>query len=69
MKKNIGKLDQTLRFTIGALMILSTLFEWTKGGINILFLVLGSVLLITAGMQFCPLYKGLGVSTCKLKNN
>jgi len=50
-------------------MILSTLFEWTKGGINTLFLVLGSVLLITAGMQFCPLYKGLGVSTCKLKNN
>ena len=68
MKINIGKIDQALRFVLGVIMILSTLFEWTQGNINTVFLILGSILVITAGMRFCLIYKVLGITTCKPKN-
>ena len=68
MKINIGKIDQALRFVLGVIMILSTLFEWTQGSINTVFLILGSILVITAGMRFCLIYKVLGITTCKPKN-
>lgn len=68
MKINIGKIDQALRFVLGTIMILSTLFDWTHGSINTVFLILGSILVITAGMRFCLIYKVLGITTCKPKN-
>ncbi|MFM7565660.1 MAG: DUF2892 domain-containing protein [Flavobacteriales bacterium] len=69
MKHNLGKIDQTLRFILGTLMVLSTLLEWTQGRINTFLLILGSFFVITSGMRFCPLYKALGKSTTQAKND
>ncbi|MCL6415581.1 DUF2892 domain-containing protein [Aestuariirhabdus sp. Z084] len=57
---NIGKVDRTLRVVIG-LILLSLVFvgPQTPWG------WIGLVPLLTGAISFCPLYRILGVNTCK----
>jgi len=67
MKKNMGHLDQFLRFGISVVLIYAgfidetivhdALSRWIIGGIGI-------ASLIVALLRFCPLYTLAGVSTC-----
>lgn len=66
---NVGKIDRVARYVLGALLIVSpflsgaSLFE---GAMTWVSVAVGVVLVATAGMKFCPLYRILGVNTCKL---
>ena len=71
MIKNMGHLDQFLRFGISLVLIYSgfiddsivhdSLSRWIIGGI-------GVASLIVALLRFCPLYTLAGVSTCPNHN-
>jgi hypothetical protein len=67
MKKNVGKLDKTLRFLSGFILVLLTLLGWIHGWASNISLVLGAILLITASINFCPLYTLIRISTFKRK--
>ena len=55
---NVGKNEQRIRFWAGiALLLLSLMFN------NVLFIVIGVVLIVTAVLRWCPAYSGLGKST------
>ena len=55
---NVGKKEQRIRFWAGiALLLLSLMFN------NVLFIVIGVVLIVTAVLKWCPAYSGLGKST------
>lgn len=60
MQANIGTTDQIIRIAVGIVLILmafvgpQTLWGW-----------LGLVPIAIAVSGFCPLYKILGISTCK----
>ena len=62
MEKNVGNLDKTLRIVIG-LVLISLVFvgPQTPWG------WIGIVPLATALVGWCPLYRIIGVSTCKKK--
>ncbi len=62
MEKNVGNLDKTLRIIIG-LVLISLVFvgPQTPWG------WIGIVPLATALVGWCPLYRIIGVSTCKKK--
>ena len=64
MKKNMGKVDKTVRIlialTIGALYfadVLSGTLAIILGGLSLIFVV-------TSFLSFCPLYIPFGISTC-----
>jgi hypothetical protein len=67
MKKNMGSLDKGIRTVIAAVVAGLYYFNVISGTLAYVLLGLAIVLLITSFMNFCPLYKPFGISTCKTK--
>ncbi|NKB15669.1 MAG: DUF2892 domain-containing protein [Sphingomonadales bacterium] len=68
MTKNMGTLDRALR-TVVALVI--GYLWWTgsiAGTLGIVLLVAAVVFLLTSLVSFCPLYRLVGMSTCRTKS-
>ena len=62
MKKNVGQLDRTIRLILGvALLALYFVFDGGAKWISLL----GVVFILTALVNFCPLYLPFGISTTK----
>ncbi len=59
MTCNIGKTDKLIRSLIVVLFII---LAYT---VNQLFYLVAVVVLLTVYISFCPLYKLLGINTCK----
>lgn len=59
MTRNMGQIDRIARFAIGAFLIVLTL----TGTIGVWGWI-GIVPLATAFINFCPLYRIIGVKTC-----
>lgn len=58
MEINVGQTDRIIRIVLGV-VLLSLVFV----GPQTWWGLIGLVLLATAGMNFCPLYKVIGVNT------
>lgn len=67
---NVGPIDRIVRLIVGALLIAAPIlfsgalpvgpvFSW---GIPLV----GAILVMTALVRFCPLYRIIGVNTCKV---
>ncbi len=67
---NVGNLDRIARILVGALLIAlpyfymhpmmgSPIIRWAMP-------IIGVVLIVTALFRFCPLYRLIGVNTCKI---
>ncbi|MBN2224977.1 MAG: DUF2892 domain-containing protein [Deltaproteobacteria bacterium] len=61
MKKNVGTVDQIIRFIIGAVIIAAGYYYGSWWGL------LGLLVIATATFSFCPAYVPFGISTCKVK--
>jgi hypothetical protein len=62
MKKNVGNLDKWIRIILGVallslIFIISSGWRWIG--------LLGLVLIVTAFINFCPIYRIFGLSTKK----
>ena len=70
LTKNVGSIDKTIRLVAGLLLaayaILGAGLSSTMG---ILALVVGVVLIVTGVVNFCPLFKILGISSTKIHSN
>lgn len=64
MTVNESSLDRGVRAVIGIVLLLAWLLGWVGGTFAIVLGVVGIVLLATAAVGFCPLYRILGISTC-----
>ncbi len=60
MTRNVGQLDRAARFALGVLLIALTL----TGTIGV-WGWLGAILVATAFLNFCPVYRVLGIKTCQ----
>lgn len=67
MKTNVGKFDKVIRILIAS--IISTLYITgiLSGTLGVILLLVGGVLLVTALVNFCPLYSLLGITSCPNK--
>jgi len=68
VRRNVGPVDRWIRGLLGVALVV--LGGWTWGGWQghvggLIAVVVGAVLVVTALVRFCPLYRLLGVSTCK----
>ncbi len=66
MRKNVGKLDQSIRYIIAIiLVVIAAIFQdpfWW-------LLIPAAILAFTAAVSWCGLYRLLGVDTCKINND
>ena len=61
MKKNVGSVDQIIRFIIGAVIIIAGYYYGSWWGL------IGLLVLATATFSFCPAYVPFGINTCKAR--
>jgi Inner membrane protein YgaP-like, transmembrane domain len=63
MKANESTIDRIIRAVVGVAALLGA-FAMGSGSIAfVLLVVVGAILLATAAVGFCPLYRVLGIST------
>ena len=65
MKKNMGKMDKSIRVIIA--LVIATLFymDVITGTLGIVLMVAAIVFVLTSLINFCPLYALLGIKTNK----
>lgn len=66
MKRNESNQDRGIRAVVGIIALLIGLFA-VDGFLRALLIIVGLVLVITAAVGFCPLYRLLGINTCKVR--
>jgi len=72
---NVGSLDRTLRFILGAVLLASPFLPpfagvfaaW--GAWKFAVAAVGVVILGTALFRFCPAYRMLGINTCEMRKS
>ncbi len=67
MKANVGNVDKTLRIAIALVVGILAYFKVLTGTVATVALVVSAILVLTSLVSFCPLYRILGISTCKVK--
>lgn len=63
MKTNVGSIDRLIRLLLASVLFYSGLFLYSGSALGIGLVVVGSILLITALVGFCGLYRLLGIHT------
>lgn len=70
MTLNIGSLDRIMRIVLGLILILAPFVSgmglFASGAVTTISVMIGIVLVATAALRFCPLYRIFGIRTCKV---
>lgn len=67
MTKNMGMIDRALRALVGVLALLGAFaFGWFAGWMVWAAAAVGVIMLGTAAMGFCPIYRLVGINTCRI---
>ncbi len=64
MKANVGNLDRALRAVIGIVLLVLYFNGTVMGTLGVVLAVVGLVLILSALLKWCPIYRVLGMSTC-----
>lgn len=66
---NVGPIDRLIRIVVGMVLIAAPyVIEselWSNTLIRLGAPAVGTILILTAMLRFCPLYRLIGTSTCK----
>jgi hypothetical protein len=62
---NVGSADSWIRLGVGIIFLLIVIFSSVTGALKILFVILAAIGIGTGLLKFCPLYRVIGISTCK----
>ncbi|PTX53813.1 Protein of unknown function (DUF2892) [Litoreibacter ponti] len=70
MTANLGNPDRLIRAILGIALIFLPLLNippiWSSAALAYGSMAIGLILALTAVLGFCPLYRVVGLSTCKL---
>lgn len=68
---NVGAVDRLIRIVVGIVLVAApyvvTSDLWSNPLIRWALPAVGAVLILTAFFRFCPLYRLIGTSTCKVE--
>lgn len=67
MNANVGNADKLIRLVLAVVAAVVAFSVGASSALGIVLLVVAAVLLVTAAVGFCPLYRLIGMSTCKVK--
>jgi uncharacterized membrane protein len=65
MSTNESTLDRIIRGVVGAIALIVAVVVGMGSVGGILLVVVGGILVVTAAVGFCPLYRILGLSTAR----
>jgi len=66
MNKNTGNADRAVRVSVAVVAVVAAALLGFGSWGSIVLLVVAAVLLVTAAVGFCPLYRVFGINTCKV---
>jgi membrane protein YdbS with pleckstrin-like domain len=67
MSRNVGNVDRALRALVGILALAGAfVLGWFSGWMVWAAAAVGVIMLATAALGFCPLYRLVGVNTCRI---
>lgn len=70
MTANVGSPDRLIRGIVGLLLLFMPLLNipaiWSSPAFAYGSMAVGLILVLTALFRFCPLYRIIGISTCRL---
>ena len=67
MSRNVGNVDRALRALVGILALAGAfVLGWFSGWMVWAAAVVGVIMLGTAAVGFCPLYRQIGLNTCRI---
>lgn len=67
MTRNVGSTDRAVRAVIGIVALLGAfVLGWFSGWMVWAAAIVGVIMLVTAAVGTCPLYRLIGVNTCKV---
>ena len=69
MNRNVGTVDRALRTVLALVAVAVALSLGVSSAPGIALVVVAAVLLVTAAVGFCPLYRLLGVDTCRVRQH
>jgi len=68
MKVNMSSTDRIIRIVFAVIVAGLYFTDVIKGTFAYVLIALAAILLLTSIINFCPLYRLFGISTCKIKN-
>ena len=70
MTVNLGAIDRAIRIILGLVLLaapfVSGLAIFASSRATTVAMIAGVVMLATSAMRFCPIYRILGIRTCKI---
>lgn len=66
MKKNMSNTDRVIRLVVAAIALLLYFTNTVSGTLGIVLLAVAGIFVLTSLINFCPLYRLFGISTCKV---
>lgn len=66
MKKNVSTADKVIRTIIAIVIIILFYLQVITGTLGLVLLAVAGILFLTAIAGFCPLYRILGIASCKV---
>ncbi len=66
MSANVGSADKIIRFVIAAVAVILAIATGPSAILGIILFIVAAVMVLTALVGVCPLYKLIGVNTCPL---
>lgn len=69
MKKNMGRIDRTLRLGAAAVIAALLIAGAVKGTTAVALAILAAIFVITTFVGICPIYKAMGLSTKASRKN
>ena len=67
MMSNMGTTDRIIRAVIGIALALLPLFDVVSGALAVVLYIGAAIMLATAAVSFCPLYRLFGWSTSRVR--
>jgi hypothetical protein len=65
MKKNMGWMDRIIRLLVSVILVVLHFTGVVDGVLGKVLLAMAAVFTLTSLCSFCPLYRLLGINTCK----
>lgn len=66
MTTNTGTADRAIRVAIALVAVIASWLIGFGTVAGIVLLVVAAIMLVTAAVGFCPLYRVFGINTCKV---
>ena len=66
MQHNVGTADRIVRLVVAAAAVIGAIAVGPGSVLGIILFIVAAVMAVTALVGFCPLYRVIGVNTCRV---